>query len=825
MEEQDDIVKEFIVESFEALDSLDRGLVTLEEDPNNTAVLNEIFRTVHTIKGTCGFLEFQKLESVAHVGENLLDSIRSHRLSVTQEIVSTLLALGDAIRSILQSLEQSGTEGDRDFSELVATMTRLNTPDGQSASTSEHHGAQPSSTSEVEQSPASSSESDEGDVATSYDPTNYALLEALLTDSSQKLPADLGTKSVATSTPADEASLTPETSAEPAFLSPQPEIKADIPKPTPPTTQAAPAATQPNATSAPSLSETSLRVDVNLLDQLMNLVGELVLARNQILQFTKGQTDSALLGASQRLNLITSELQEGVMKTRMQPIATVWDKFPRVVRDVARTCGKQVRLEMEGKDTDLDKTIIEAIKDPLTHIIRNSIDHGVEPPEDRQLKGKHPEGRILLRAFHEGGCVIIEVSDDGRGLQKDKILAKAIDRGLVRPERATTIPDKEVFGLIFHPGFSTADQVTNISGRGVGMDVVRSNIEKIGGVIDISSTQDRGTLMRIRIPLTLAIVPVLMVGSGRERFAIPQVNLVELLRITGDQLNNQIEEIQGALYCRLRGNLLPLVYLNRELKNSPAEEMSDNSEREAALSIVVVTAEGRQFGLVVESVHDTEEIVVKPLGKLLKGIEVFAGATILGDGKVALILDVADLAKRAGIHRTVTEEALTKEALLEDETGEQRSLLLVRVGETTRFAIPLEYVSRLEEFRLNEIELAGGRQVVQYRGKILPLIDLASYFNVTADEDREYLEVIVFQSRTEVVGIIVDRILDIAELHLDLTPVANKPGILGSAIIQKRVTDVIDIPSLLVACNVIMADYEELTHHDQLHEHLMEAQV
>jgi two-component system, chemotaxis family, sensor kinase CheA len=778
MEEQDDIVKEFIVESTEALDILDRGLVQLEDDPHNLKILNEIFRTVHTIKGTCGFLEFKKLEHVAHVGENLLDSIRGSKIKVDVEIISALLSLGDAIRTILLALEQTGTEGDGDFSALVATMTELNNPDRQTQQ-EDVTAASPTET-------TSSDDNSEG--AQTFDPTNYALLEQFLaeegtqpSETPAKATSDVVERRLPESAPAIEAA--PQSPTSPTSH-PQGEDRSQVAK------------AQANQNS--SLSETSLRVDVNLLDQLMNLVGELVLARNQILQFTKTQTDSNLVGASQRLNLITSELQEGVMKTRMQPIATVWDKFPRVVRDVARACGKQVRLEMEGKDTDLDKTIIEAIKDPLTHIVRNSIDHGVEPPDVRIATDKNPEGRILLRAFHEGGCVIIEVSDDGRGLQKEKILSKALERGLIRPERAQTMTDKEIFLLIFQPGFSTADQVTNISGRGVGMDVVRSNIEKIGGVIDISSTAGKGTSMRIRIPLTLAIVPVLMVGSAKERIAIPQVNLVELLRVTKEQISRQVEEIQGALYCRLRGSLLPLVFLNSELSGSPEPVTSAQNLAVDSLNIVVVTAEGKQFGLVVEAVFDTEEIVVKPLGKQLKDIEIFAGATILGDGRVALILDIADVARRANIFRTAEAPSAKSLVFTEDE-GEKTSLLLVLVGEKLRLAIPLELVSRLEEFSTQEIELAAERPVVQYRGTILPLIDLAQFFGCTRSDESEFLEVIVFQAGSTTVGLIVDRIIDIVEQRLDLRTIRSRPGVQGTAVIQKKVTDVLDIAAILRA--------------------------
>ncbi|MCB0334217.1 MAG: chemotaxis protein CheA, partial [Bdellovibrionales bacterium] len=399
-----------------------------------------------------------------------------------------------------------------------------------------------------------------------------------------------------------------------------------------------------------SIADSSLRVDVELLDSLMNLVGELVLARNQILQFTKmnGESNANFTNTCQRLNLITSELQEGVMKTRMQPIANVWNKFPRIIRDIARACGKEIQVDMEGKDTDLDKTILEAIKDPLTHIVRNAADHGIETPEVREANGKSREGTLLLSAYHEGGHVIIEIVDDGAGLNTERIREKAIEKGVISAEKAGRMSEQELQRLIFAPGFSTAEQVTNISGRGVGMDVVRSNIEKIGGSVDIQSILGEGTTLKIKIPLTLAIVPALMISAGDQRFAIPQVSLLELLRIEGDKIDTQIEEIHGSLFYRLRGDLLPLVYLSHELQMTHLQlDEEARKKTNKAINVVVVRADEKEFGLVVDVVHDTEEIVVKPLGRQLKNIEVFAGATILGDGKVALILDILGLGKKA----------------------------------------------------------------------------------------------------------------------------------------------------------------------------------
>ncbi len=524
----------------------------------------------------------------------------------------------------------------------------------------------------------------------------------------------------------------------------------------------------------------------------MNLVGELVLARNQILQFTKTQDDSTFISTSQRLNIITSELQESVMRTRMQPIANVWNKFPRVVRDVSRMCGKDVELAMEGKDTELDKTILEAIKDPLTHLVRNAVDHGIEMPDIREQHGKPRQGSLVLRAYHEGGHVIIEIEDNGGGLATDRIRDKAIEKGLISVEQSRKMSETEIHRLIFAAGFSTAEKVTNLSGRGVGMDVVKSNIERIGGSVDVASKQREGTTVTIKIPLTLAIIPALIVSSGQNRFAVPQVSLLELVRIPGEERKRLVENIQGASFYRLRGNLLPLVFLNRELE---LNERSGNAERE--LNLVVVKADEQQFGLVIDEVHDTEEIVVKPLGRQLKDISVYAGATIMGDGKIALIIDVAGLARKSKLStRASVEKELATEGT--KSAGTLQTLLIVKVG-GDRMAIPLAMVNRLEEFDSSLLERAGGRIVVQYRGGILPLIELSGFFSTQGKSASDgQVHVVVYSKAGATTGLVVDEILDIVEedatiLHKN----GSRPGTLGSSIIQKRVTDLLNVDEII----------------------------
>jgi two-component system chemotaxis sensor kinase CheA len=487
------------------------------------------------------------------------------------------------------------------------------------------------------------------------------------------------------------------------------------------------------------------------------------------------------------------------MKTRMQPIGNVWSRFPRVVRDLALSCGKQVAVEMEGADTELDKTIIEAIKDPLTHLVRNAVDHGIEAPELRQQRGKNREGRLRLRAYHEGGKVNIEIRDDGGGIDVTKVKARAVQRGMLSSEEAERLHEREALNLIFLPGFSTAEKITNVSGRGVGMDVVKTNIEKIGGTVDLSTTVGEGSAVMIRIPLTLAIIPALIVASGGGRYAIPQVSLVELVRLDPEQARTAIELVHGTPVYRLRGNLLPVVSLGRTLGDE-AGEGPLGLRPDEAVNIVVLQSGDRQFGLVVGSIHDTEEIVVKPLSKQLKGTAAFAGATIMGDGKVALILDVSGIAQRAGVVSELRERALPgKSEGPVEAAGEKQTLLLCAVGGGSRLAIPLAKVARLEEFATEKLEALGAQPVIQYRGQILPLLRLSSVLVERRRAPRQpqaasgRLQVIVHNGPRGSVGLVVDQILDIVEGSFALQRPASRPGVLGSAVIQGRVTELLDL--------------------------------
>ncbi|MBK8538285.1 MAG: chemotaxis protein CheA [Candidatus Competibacteraceae bacterium] len=782
----DEIIKEFLTESLEGLDQLDNKFVMLEQNPEDRDTLASIFRTIHTVKGTCGFLGFGHLEKVAHAGENLLSLLRDGKLNFTQEIASALLSMVDAIRTMLGEVERTEADGEESYPGLIETLNRLK--DGGSA-------APPPAAPSPLLGPAN---------PPAVAPAAASVPSPLLA------PATTAAASAPPPSPAPKPTVLPAPTA--AEVTPAPVAPEPHPVPVERTT-AAPASTAPSG--APSIADSSIRVDVPLLDKLMNLVGELVLARNQILEYTVLQENAPLLAASQRLSMITSELQEGIMRTRMQPISNIWAKFPRVVRDLALGCSKQVRVEMEGKETELDKSLIEAMKDPLTHLVRNAIDHGVEMPAARRAAGKPEEGCLLMRAYHEGGQVHIEISDDGAGLNPVKLRSKALEKGLITADRAAAMSEQDFRRMIFLAGFSTAEKITNISGRGVGMDVVKTNIERIGGVIDLESELGRGTTFKIRIPLTLAIVPALIITSGGERFAIPQVNLLELIRVNEEQRNTAIEYVHSNPVYRLRGKLLPIVHLNRELKLTTTTTAS-------VINIVVLQTGQHHFGLVVDQINDTQEIVVKPLDKVLQDIPVFAGATIMGDGRVALILDVLGIAQQARILSDSHDHNLAAQLReARERDAERQTLLLVRSPGDGRLAIPLAPVSRLEEFEANQIESAGDVDVIQYRGHILPLIRLKDILGERRSFDRiapigsnpaavNLLEVIVFGDGVRRVGLVVDEILDIVQDVFEIKGRSTRTGITGTLVIQNRVTELFDIQNFLQRTAPLLALAEEV---------------
>ncbi len=756
----DDLLREFLTETNEGLAILDNELVKLEQNPNDPSLLGNIFRTVHTIKGTCGFLGLPRLEKVAHASENVLGKFRDGVLPVTPYSVTLILASLDRIKMLLAALEQNGVEPEGADGELIDQLDAH--ADGRD---SEACAAAPPP-------PAALSKSPPAPVAAPLpqeDEFGFVPMTA------EQLATQVG-EAMGTNDPAPES--------EP--VSPQ-AVHAAAPAPT----QAQALAPKEKDGAAPPTSESalaaqSLRVNVDVLEGLMTMVSELVLIRNQMLQILRTQKDTEFTSPLQRLNHVTSDLQEQVMKTRMQPIGNAWAKLPRIIRDLAHELGKKIDLQMLGADTELDRQVLEMIKDPLTHMVRNSADHGLETPAERLASGKKDIGRITLNAYHEGGHILIEVSDDGRGLNTRKIREKVLKNGLASEAELNGMTDQQIHQYIFRAEFSTATTVTSVSGRGVGMDVVRTNIEKIGGTIEMRSTDGKGMTFVIKIPLTLAIVSALIVESAGERFAIPQISVLELVRAGGKNSEYNIERINGAPVMRLRNRLLPLVLLHDLLRlphASGEQAMSDNT--------IVVTQVGQQtFGIIVDRVFDTEEIVVKPVAPILRDIEMFSGNTILGDGSVIMILDPNGIASATG------DQTLRTQARDEHEVQRQAgrdadklAMLLFRAGDAAPKAVPLSLVARLEEVAVETIEQSAGQAMVQYRGRLMPLFPPSPDVKIRAEGSQP---VLVFADRDRSMGLIVDDILDIVEERLDVQIGSDKPGLMGSAIVAGRSTDVID---------------------------------
>ena len=704
----DDLITEFLTETSESLAELDLALVKLERTPNDSATLSLIFRLVHTIKGTCGFLGLPRLERVAHAAENVLGRVRDKELSATTGVVSAVLAALDRIKLIVAGLAATGTEPAGEDVALIAMLDRA----------------------AAGQAPAE-------DAA----------------------PA------------ADEAAPEPETEA--------------------------PAADK-------AVGSQTIRVNVDVLEELMTLVGELVLTRNQLLQLSRASGTSAYSVPLQRLSHITTDLQEGVMKTRMQPIGSAWNKLPRLVRDLSHETGKKIALDMRGQDTELDRQVLELMRDPLTHMVRNSADHGLEPPDMRRAAGKAEAGRIGLNAYHEGGHIIIEVEDDGYGLNVERIRAKALQNGLASEAEIAAMTEQQIKMFIFRAGFSTAASVTSISGRGVGMDVVRSNIERIGGTVELSSVFGQGTRFTIKIPLTLAIVSALIVRVRGERFAVPQINVLELVRVdldrTGAALpqegaNMAIERIGATPVLRLRDQLLPLVSLGDALALSPAEAAPDAG----AQATVVVTAVGSgMLGIVVDEVFDTEEIVVKPVAPILRHVTMFSGNTILGDGSVVMILDPNGVARSAGVAaRTGRGQGVggpDDSAEAATRSGDGLALLLFRAaGEAAPRVVPLSLVARLEAIPRNKIERSASGTLTQYRGKLMPLVPMGEIaLPAEAGGAHDTQAVLVFSEGDHAMGLMVDEIVDVVHGRLDIELGAARPGLLGTAIVAGQAADVLD---------------------------------
>ncbi|PWB66591.1 MAG: hybrid sensor histidine kinase/response regulator [Bradyrhizobiaceae bacterium] len=758
----DDLLREFLTETNESLDVVDVELVRFEQDPNNAGILDNIFRLVHTIKGTCGFLGLPRLEALAHAAETLMGKFRDG-MPVTGEAVTLILSTIDRLKQVLADLEANEQEPEGSDTDLIGELERMAIAGTVAAAPAAAAPAEPKSS--------------EGKLA-------VQTLERPLR------PGEVSLDELERAF-RETAPEVPEAAPEPAKAEAK---KADARKADARKADAKakgpgrkPASEGEEEKSDTKVANQSIRVNVETLENLMTMVSELVLTRNQLLEIVRRHEDSEFKVPLQRLSNVTAELQEGVMKTRMQPIGNAWQKLPRIVRDLATELDKDIELEMHGAETELDRQVLDLIKDPLTHMVRNSADHGLETPEERRAAKKPEKGTIRLSAYHEGGHIIIEIADDGRGLNTERIKAKLVANGLASEIDVEKMTEAQIHKFIFAPGFSTAAKVTSVSGRGVGMDVVRNNIDQIGGTIDVKSVMGEGSSFTIKIPLTLAIVSALIVEAAGDRFAIPQLSVIELVRAQTNS-EHRIERIKDTPVLRLRNKLLPLIHLKKLLK------IDDGGESEPENGFIVVTQVGSQtFGIVVDGVFHTEEIVVKPMSTKLRHINMFSGNTILGDGSVIMIIDPNGIAQSVGssaAHDAEEESEAQRNATIEKTI----SLLVFRAGSPEPKAVPLSLVTRLEEVDCKKIEQSNGRYLVQYRGQLMPLVRVSENVRVKTEGAQPLL---VFSDAGRSMGLVVDEIVDIVEDRLDIQVGSDVPGVLGSAVIKGQATEVIDVGHFL----------------------------
>ncbi len=845
MGEHDEFIADFLEECDENLDQLDQELVALEENPHDESRLRSIFRNVHTIKGSSGFFGFAKLGALAHEGETLLGKLRDGELIFNQAIASGLLAMSDAIREILVSLEQSGIEGEKDYGDvadaLIALLSPTQTVDGDDGRVGVSDEAASAGDTEAKESPSGSAD---GVDSTSHIESDVELAsqsvarESKLSEHPSDEVGDLDSqtqvnRSFIEDSDKSDANLNAEQVRHGDRQVGTKRLDSEAESPLESNVADGKGRNAVDGAEVAKAEPTSIRVDVGLLDELMDFAGELVLARNSLTRCSEFVSDSRLTLVANRVSQITSDIQDRVTRTRMQPIGVIWGRFRRIVRDLALSCGKQVRLELIGEETELDRSLLEAIRDPLTHLIRNGVDHGIEGPNDRMTAGKPAEGVIRLNARHESGQVVIEATDDGAGIDVDKVREKAISRRLLDSDTAAKASAEQLLQLIFEPGFSTASQVSEISGRGVGMDVVRSHVEQIGGSVHVKSVVGSGTTLTIKLPLTLAILPALAVRSGNQQFVLPQASLLEVVTI-GE--SSPIEWLHDVPVYRLRGKLLPLVWMDQVLGISSGAASSDgdrqNGRKQSKKHVAVLKVDQLKYGLVIDEVLSSQEIVVKPIGASIKAIGAYSAATIMGDGSVALILDLGGVAKLAGLtaafqgqlqdsidaERAVSDHSLSgmlgepKARSSSRSVPEDQSLLICEIGGGREVGIQMRYVERLEEIARSKIQVFDGGLATNYRGQILPVrpfFEPQYRFDVTNDEtlgfDEQKSQVVVCNKDGGRVGIVVQSVADVATTYEESTEVSLREGEMAGhglterlVIVQGRIIEMLDLDKQFV---------------------------
>lgn len=843
-----DLVNDFVTESRDHLANVESDLLGLESQPGGSAdTINRVFRGVHSVKGVAGFLGFEHINKLAHALESVLDLMRKDRLTMSAELVDVLLAATDTLRNLIEHAKESDSlpideplqrlqvylapaasekapvpvadlAPSEWLVELSLVLPRIALGLGQPVANLVDVVAALGRVTSGGVNFCSKAAGDAGrdpvviQLASKLPPAELSKRLCLEPGELRELrapsaPSPLPPEAAAGGTPGDAKRVQVVTT--PVSAS----VPAPTPAPVPATAVAAKAEPAPtpqpqksseNATPAPAATEKargdgkradapataeaqqdSIRVSVHLLDRLMNLSGELVLGRNQLIQARSTSNEKGIGIAAARLNLVVSEMQEAIMQTRMQPIGTLFQRFPRVVRDLSGKLGKRCRLEITGKDVDLDRSILEALSDPLTHIVRNSVDHGMEMPDQRRTANKPVEGVVRMSATQQGGNVLIEIADDGRGIDPVRLKQKAVEKNVITAAQAQAMSDRDAVHLVFAPGFSTAEKVTDVSGRGVGMDVVRSNIEKLGGHVEVQTAVGRGTTLAITIPLTLAILPAMVISCGPRRYVLAQANVAELVRAREGEGAPRIVQVDGREVLRLRGSVLPLLRL-RALLGEPAE----GSRKES--TIVVVETGNLRYGLVVDAPPDAEEIVVKPLGRYLKKRIEYSGATILGDGRVAMILDAAGIAEAASlssIDRKGRDE-VPDEAKEQTDTAE---LVLFRNHPGETFAVPLGLVDRIQRVESGSIREIGGCTVFADGDRALPLVRLEDAVGAQPADQTNRVSVLVLRIGKQQFGVIAPFIEDIRSLAVridDRTLV--EAGVLGSFQLQDRTVRLLD---------------------------------
>lgn len=849
----DALIAEFVTESREHLATIEPDLLALEQDSTqpDAELINRIFRAIHSIKGASGFFGFEGLKRLSHVMENLLMQLRDGQASLTPQIMESLLKSVDKLNILFGDIYNSDTVSVEDeianLSDFLSTGTKnasdIVEPETSSLpvllSTEAEMGRLMGGTTvylldlDIREDLQEAGRTAEdfltflqtiGEVHSVDESEDHqrlrirfsSVLEQDLLEHATSLPGSRiqRPESRNIGLPSNKKAIT-----EPGLASPRPVSSGP---------SASPAMSSQNTARAVSHDPgDSIRVRVDLLNRLMELAGEMVLSRNQLLRTLSQESSQKLTGLdtiAQNIDLITTDLQEHIMQTRMQPIGSVFSKFPRIIRDMGKQLGKELHLVIEGEDVELDKSIIESLSDPLTHLIRNCCDHGIELSQERLEQGKAATGNIFLRAFHQDGQINISISDDGRGINTDKLVRKALEKSLITEDELKAMSTQELANLIFLPGLSTAEKISDISGRGVGMDVVKTNITRLGGQIQIESSLGEGTTLLLRLPLTLAIIPSLIVGVAGQRFAIPQVNLVELVHIRAEDISNRIEKVGTAMVLKLRGQLLPLLRLSQVLQireeiptleecavkcrtelNNVQEGLEKRNHRKALVSdykIIVLRAGNNQFGLMVDTFYDMEEIVVKSLSGFLKNCRCFSGATIMGDGLVAMILDPSGIIAHSGLSFDSIEPKCSKSEGSRnprEKSRENQTLLLFANHPSEFFAVSLSEVLRVEKIDSASLSKVGHQEFIQYESRGLPLLRLENCLpidHMPTDYREAYL--IIPKQGGGRIGIIVSRVIDVMTFDSLWKPsIESVSGITGWAVIQDRLTVKLDFGALL----------------------------